>query len=113
MKFSRSTLAVTLSSVLVLSACSGGDASCLMHLGGAMSRRGSRGADGSPLRTVHLAEILASTREEPLDVSGPLELSLPGGKATVRRRPSAEPTTTAPASAAQPTAQPTPEEASR
>ena len=29
------------------------DAGCLMHLGGALSRR------GSPLRAVHLAELLA------------------------------------------------------
>lgn len=34
------------------------DNSCLMHLGGALSRR------GSALRPVHLAEILASTRED-------------------------------------------------
>ena len=95
------------------SLCSGGDVSCLMHLSGAMSRRGSTGADGTPLRTVHLAEILASTREEPLDVSGPLELSIPGGKATVRRRESADTATTAPASATQPASQPTTEEVSR
>lgn len=52
--------------------CTGGDASCLMHLGGAMSRRGAGAA------TVHFAEILASTRENPLEVSGPVELSIPG-----------------------------------
>lgn len=52
--------------------CTGGDASCLMHLGGAMNRRGT-GAG-----TVHFAEILASTRENPLEVSGPVELSIPG-----------------------------------
>lgn len=52
--------------------CTGGDASCLMHLGGAMARRGT-GAG-----TVHFAEILASTRENPLEVSGPVELSIPG-----------------------------------
>ncbi|OLT14026.1 Fe-S oxidoreductase [Kocuria sp. CNJ-770] len=51
--------------------CTGGDASCLMHLGGAMARRGT-GAG-----TVHFAEILASTRENPLEVSGPVELSIP------------------------------------
>ena len=95
------------------SLCSGGDASCLMHLSGAMSRRGSTGADGAPLRTVHLAKILAATREEPLDVSGPLELSLPGGKGTVRRREPSGTTTTAPASAARPTSQTLTEEASR
>ena len=32
------------------------DTSCLMHIGGLLSRR------GSPVRTMHLAEILASTR---------------------------------------------------
>ncbi|MHB1931292.1 MAG: heterodisulfide reductase-related iron-sulfur binding cluster, partial [Acidimicrobiales bacterium] len=37
--------------------CAAGDASCLMHIGGGLSRR------GSGTRTVHLAEILASTRE--------------------------------------------------
>lgn len=94
------------------SLCSGGDASCLMHLGGAMSRRGSTGEDGAPLRTVHLAEILASTREHPLDVSGPLELSIPGGTARIRRRPG-QGATTAPAGAAQPAAAPTAEEAAR
>ncbi|GAA1773387.1 (Fe-S)-binding protein [Kocuria aegyptia] len=51
--------------------CTGGDASCLMHLGGAMSRRGTGAA------TVHFAEILASTRENPLEVAGPVELSIP------------------------------------
>ena len=35
--------------------CTAGDASCLMHIGGGLSRA------GSPVRTVHLAEILAST----------------------------------------------------
>ncbi|WMY79541.1 (Fe-S)-binding protein [Citricoccus sp. I39-566] len=59
--------------------CTGGDASCLLHLGGAMTRR------DSPARTVHLAEILASTREDPLEVSGPVELSIPSPAArTVR-----------------------------
>lgn len=52
--------------------CTGGDASCLMHLGGAMNRR-----DSGPA-TVHFAEILASTRGNPLEVSGPVELSIPG-----------------------------------
>jgi L-lactate dehydrogenase complex protein LldE len=36
--------------------CAAGDASCLMHIGGGLSRA------GSPARTVHLAEILAGTR---------------------------------------------------
>ncbi len=38
----------------------GGDSSCLLHLGGMLTRQ------RSPVRTVHLAEILASTREAPL-----------------------------------------------
>ncbi|MEU3077183.1 (Fe-S)-binding protein [Streptomyces laurentii] len=40
----------------------GADNSCLMHLGGTMSRMGVL----PRLRPVHLAEILASTEEEPL-----------------------------------------------
>lgn len=51
--------------------CTGGDASCLMHLGGVMSRR------KTGVRTVHFAEILASTRDNPLEVDGPVELSIP------------------------------------
>jgi L-lactate dehydrogenase complex protein LldE len=39
--------------------CSAGDASCLMHIGGGLKR------DHAPVKTVHLAEILASTREDP------------------------------------------------
>ena len=35
------------------------DNSCLMHIGGALSRT------RAGVRTVHLAEILASTEEEP------------------------------------------------
>ena len=66
--------------------CTGGDASCLMHLGGAMARR------DTGVTTVHFAEILASTRSNPLEVSGPVELSIPSP--TARRtasssRPSA------------------------
>ncbi|MFC4806644.1 (Fe-S)-binding protein [Falsarthrobacter nasiphocae] len=41
--------------------CSGGDASCLMHIGGGLSRQGER------THTFHVAEILASTRENPLN----------------------------------------------
>ncbi|MDX3853989.1 (Fe-S)-binding protein [Streptomyces sp. AK02-01A] len=37
----------------------GADNSCLMHIGGIVSR------EDAPLRAVHLAEILASTEEEP------------------------------------------------
>jgi len=36
--------------------CTAGDSSCLMHIGGGLSRTGSE------VRTVHLAEILAATR---------------------------------------------------
>ncbi|MCC3280007.1 (Fe-S)-binding protein [Arthrobacter sp. zg-Y40] len=39
--------------------CTGGDASCLMHIGGGLSR------EGSSIATLHFAEILASTREDP------------------------------------------------
>ena len=39
--------------------CTAGDSSCLMHIGGGLSRMRA-GA-----RTLHLAEILASTREQP------------------------------------------------
>jgi L-lactate dehydrogenase complex protein LldE len=38
--------------------CTAGDASCLMHIGGGLSRL------RSGTRTVHLAEILASTEEQ-------------------------------------------------
>ncbi|MCM3689653.1 (Fe-S)-binding protein [Kocuria rosea] len=64
--------------------CTGGDASCLMHLGGAMARR------GTGVGTVHFAEILASTRANPLEVSGPVELSIP---AAPKRRRAASSTT--------------------
>jgi L-lactate dehydrogenase complex protein LldE len=37
----------------------GADNSCLMHIGGVLSR------EGDPVRALHLAEILASTEEEP------------------------------------------------
>ncbi|GAA2015052.1 (Fe-S)-binding protein [Nakamurella flavida] len=40
--------------------CSAGDASCLMHIGGGLSRL------GSGVHTVHLAQILAATREQPV-----------------------------------------------
>ncbi|MDO4918267.1 (Fe-S)-binding protein [Kocuria sp.] len=53
------------------SLCTGGDASCLMHLGGAASKR------DVAVQTVHFAEILASTRANPLVVDGPVELSIP------------------------------------
>jgi L-lactate dehydrogenase complex protein LldE len=38
------------------------DNSCLMHIGCTMSRKGTR------IRPVHLAEILASTRQDPLEI---------------------------------------------
>jgi L-lactate dehydrogenase complex protein LldE len=38
--------------------CSAGDASCLMHIGGGLSRL------KTGVRTVHLAQILASTTEK-------------------------------------------------
>ena len=38
--------------------CSAGDSSCLMHIGGGLSRT------GAGVRAVHLAQILASTRED-------------------------------------------------
>jgi L-lactate dehydrogenase complex protein LldE len=39
------------------SVCAAGDASCLMHIGGGLSRL------HTGVRTVHLAEILSSTEE--------------------------------------------------
>jgi len=39
--------------------CTAGDASCLLHIGGGLSRR------GSSVAAVHLAQILAATRTEP------------------------------------------------
>lgn len=44
------------------SICTGGDCSCLMNIGGALSRR------GSDVKTIHFAEILASTKENPLKI---------------------------------------------
>ncbi|OMH27750.1 Fe-S oxidoreductase [Tersicoccus phoenicis] len=51
------------------SLCTGGDASCLMHLGGGMSR------ESTGLGTVHLAQILASTRDDPLEYTGTAQLA--------------------------------------
>ena len=53
--------------------CSGGDASCLLHIGGGLSRQGSN------VTTLHLADILASTRENPVSVTGDVLVS---GKAS-------------------------------
>ncbi len=52
--------------------CTGGDASCLLHIGGGLSRQGSSAA------TMHFAEILASTMAAPVCVSG--EVELPTGR---------------------------------
>lgn len=53
--------------------CAGGDASCLLHIGGGLSRQ------GSAVTTLHLADILASTRENPVSVTGDVLVS---GKAS-------------------------------
>lgn len=56
------------------SVCAGGDVSCLMNIGGALDRQ------DKPVETLHFAEILASTKEHPLQVSGPVALATAGGK---------------------------------
>lgn len=56
------------------SVCSGGDVSCLMNINGALTRK------GSPVQTLHFAEILASTKDNPLQLSGELALTTAGGK---------------------------------
>ena len=43
--------------------CTAGDSSCLMHIGGGLSRM------RAATRTVHLAQILASTRAEPMPLT--------------------------------------------
>lgn len=49
------------------SVCSGGDASCLMHIGGGLARTAElKPAMETPPPTVHLARILASTKDNPL-----------------------------------------------
>jgi L-lactate dehydrogenase complex protein LldE len=48
--------------------CSGGDASCLLHIGGGLSRR------DSSVSTLHFAEILAGTVENPISVTGGVQL---------------------------------------
>ncbi len=50
--------------------CTAGDNSCLMHIGGGLSRL------RAGTRTVHLAEILASTEADAID---PEDLTAPGG----------------------------------
>lgn len=59
---STAMLADKMSNVLATRAevCSAGDASCLMHIGGGLSRL------RTGVRTIHLAQILASTRENVL-----------------------------------------------
>ena len=58
---SSAMLADKISNVLSTGAevCSAGDSSCLMHINGGLTRA------GNPTRTVHLATILASTKENP------------------------------------------------
>lgn len=51
------------------SICAGGDVSCLMNIGGALDRQ------KVPVQTLHFAEILASTREHPLEVDRPVVLA--------------------------------------
>ncbi|MDF2498970.1 MAG: Fe-S oxidoreductase, partial [Arthrobacter koreensis] len=51
------------------SLCSGGDASCLLHIGGGLSR------EGSEVTTLHFAEILASTPENPVSITGDVMVS--------------------------------------
>jgi len=55
--------------------CSAGDSSCLMHIGGGLSRVRA-GA-----RTLHLAQILASTRDEPLLLDPPGTVDRAGARA--------------------------------
>ncbi|NKE10411.1 MULTISPECIES: (Fe-S)-binding protein [Kocuria] len=57
--------------------CAGGDSSCQLHMSGAARRRGSQ------VRTIHLAEILASTRANPLELDEIADLSIPRVHATV------------------------------
>jgi L-lactate dehydrogenase complex protein LldE len=63
---SSAMLTAKLEDVLATGAeyCTALDNSCLMHLGGAMHR------EFAPMRTIHMAQILASTQEEPAEVAG-------------------------------------------
>jgi L-lactate dehydrogenase complex protein LldE len=63
---SSAMLTVKLEDVLGTKAefCTALDNSCLMHLGGAMHRQ------YAGMKTIHMAEILASTQSEPAEVSG-------------------------------------------
>ncbi|MDU4704683.1 MAG: (Fe-S)-binding protein, partial [Corynebacterium sp.] len=49
-----------------------GDASCLLNIGGALRRQ------DSGVHAIHMAEILASTKETPFDVHNRQEASLRG-----------------------------------
>ena len=63
---SSAMLAVKLKDVLETGAefCTALDNSCLMHLGGAMHRQ------YAGMKTIHMAQILASTQEQPAEVLG-------------------------------------------
>ncbi len=63
---SSAMLMVKLEDVLATGAefCTGLDNSCLMHLGGAMHRQ------SAGMKTIHMAQILASTEENPAEVLG-------------------------------------------
>jgi L-lactate dehydrogenase complex protein LldE len=63
---SSAMLAVKLEDVLGTRAefCTALDNSCLMHLGGAMHRQ------FAPMKTIHMAQILASTQDQPVEVLG-------------------------------------------
>ena len=66
---STAMLADKMSAVLSTDAevCTAGDSSCLMHIGGGLSRL------RTGVRTVHLAEILASTKETPISTASTKE----------------------------------------
>jgi L-lactate dehydrogenase complex protein LldE len=49
--------------------CTALDNSCLMHLGGAMHRQSMQGPLGS-MKTIHMAQILASTEDQAGEVLG-------------------------------------------
>jgi L-lactate dehydrogenase complex protein LldE len=63
---SMAMLADKMAAVLATGAeiCSAGDSSCLMHIGGGLSRL------RAGVRTVHLAQILASTKDFPVALQG-------------------------------------------
>jgi len=63
---SSAMLTVKLEDVLVTGAefCTALDNSCLMHLGGAMHRQ------YAGMKTIHMAQILASTEDQPAEVLG-------------------------------------------